>query len=405
MTFIPMYNLDDLDEQQKQEYYLAACKHFNLPPDMNLLAFIWLDNGEGQRHLALYAKKGATDLIREHEKITTESLTMQSGANFVSFIARGVNGGGRAEMAVGSAFTEGLKGRALEAAVMTAQTRATRRMTLQFLGGGLLDESEVNSTTTDINKATVPLATLAPLAPEQPVVQPNSKPGKDITVESVEVRLSQGLPAVEPTPAQQAAAEALTKVPLAKLVEAAGGLQSSIDPVVAFDPVVLAKAADGINAAIEATATVKKTRKKRTVSLDSPGQAITEPQAAPAVVPAPIAAPVAAPVVEAPKPAIDLTQPVAEPDPLAPTAEEARTYRNLHFYYTNTVLREGGMTQGVAMKFKKFAAHFFKAEGSPDITKLNRPQYERFFAFLDDHCKANGAADLVQLIEDVASKQ
>ncbi len=182
MTFKPMYDLESLTEPQRQEYYLKACEFFGVSPDLNLLAFMYMDSGEGKRNLVLYAKKGATDQIRANQKISVTSTTRADGPGYVAWIVEGQNSEGRTEQAVGSAGIDGLKGQQLANAVMIAHTRATRRMTLQFVGGGLLDESELNSTTTDINRSRTPLSAMATLsAAMQPTVSPNTQAGKDIT--------------------------------------------------------------------------------------------------------------------------------------------------------------------------------------------------------------------------------
>ena len=59
-------------------------------------------------------------------------------------------------------------------------------MTLQFVGGGVLDESEVNQATTNLNSQSTPLAELS-LAPAQPTVKPNDAPGEDVTQAAVEI--------------------------------------------------------------------------------------------------------------------------------------------------------------------------------------------------------------------------
>ncbi len=187
MKFTPMYDLESLTEDQRKLYYLSACEYFKVPPELNLLAFFYMDSGEGKRNLVLYAKKGATDIIRGNLQISTISLEQANGPGYVSWVVKGQDKTGRVEQAVGSASIEGLRGQALASQVMIAQTRATRRMTLQFVGGGLLDESELHGVLTDINRADSPLATLSTIpAPIQPTVKPNTDPGKDITPKTEE---------------------------------------------------------------------------------------------------------------------------------------------------------------------------------------------------------------------------
>jgi hypothetical protein len=181
MTFKPMYDLEHLTEAQREEYYLSACEYYGIPPELNALAFIWMDSSDGKRNLTLYAKKAATDIIRGNRNISTTRLEKFDGDGYVGWVVEGRDTTGRTEMAVGTASTDGQKGQALAMMAMLAQTRATRRMTLQFVGG-LLDESELPTTVTNIGRSGASLASLATVpAPVQPSVTPNSDAGVDVT--------------------------------------------------------------------------------------------------------------------------------------------------------------------------------------------------------------------------------
>ena len=172
--FIPMYDLEKLNETDRQQYYLAACEYLGLPPELNVLAFHFMDQGDGARKLILYAKRGATDIIRNNLGISVVGLTKDQNAHEVTWVATGKNKDGRTEMSSGSKSIDGLRGKALEDAIAWAQTKALRRMTLQFAGGGILDETEIAEPTT-MNIAQAP--SLAQAA-AQPTVQPNAAPGK-----------------------------------------------------------------------------------------------------------------------------------------------------------------------------------------------------------------------------------
>jgi hypothetical protein len=177
-NFAPMYDLERLDADQKSQYYRDACSFLGIPANLNLLAFINANVGDTGRHEVLYAKKGATDFIRESRGITT--LSLQAIPNFVPgqvcFVASGRDKNGRDEYAVGAASIDGLTGKALSDAIMTAQTRATRRMTLQFVGGGILDESELPEglLTTPLSSVNAEATRALDAITTQPVVSPNA---------------------------------------------------------------------------------------------------------------------------------------------------------------------------------------------------------------------------------------
>jgi hypothetical protein len=195
MSFKPMHDLESLTDLQREQHYMDACAHFELPPELRLLEFMWLDASDGKRNLVLYAKKGATDMIRARQGISVISTVPANGPGYVAFIVEGKDINGRHEFAVGSASIGELKGQNLANVVMIAHTRGVRRLTLQFVGGGLLDESEVQGVVSDISRSGASLASLATLpAPIQPVSTPNAQPGKDIT--SISLPLTNEAPSI-----------------------------------------------------------------------------------------------------------------------------------------------------------------------------------------------------------------
>jgi hypothetical protein len=432
MSFKPMYDLESLTEVQRQEYYLAACEHYRVPPELNLLAFMYMDAGDGKRNLVLYAKKGATDLMREQHGISTTKITKDGGPGYVAWIVEGRNAKGRTEMAVGSASIEGLKGQQLANAVMIAHTRANRRLTLQFVGGGLLDESELNETTTDINRALMPLSAMATLpAPVQPIVSANTEAGKDVTQQATFVngwtatpeqskaagfKPSMAVPAPfsggDITPKTLETLESFTKYPnmseLAKTIT---------------DPVVLA--------AVEAVFKPEEPRKRRrrtkaemaqaaaNIVFDavtaqdpeaikiiefanqimSPNADIPESQQTPTLVPGQIG--------QATNQVIDqvVEQAAAELMPDYPTKEQEAGYRERLGVYTKDVLKAGGMTDGIIWRVRKYTMSMFpEAVIENGKLKLTCKQWD---ALLEDfHNKQHqlGPQALVAAINVIAEK-
>jgi hypothetical protein len=181
MTFVPLYDLEALTEAQRQDYVKAVCEHMGIPSNLNLIMLTYLDEQDGPRRLVAYAKRGATELIRNHRFINVTNMESKQIGGSVVFTVTGKDGEGRQEMSTGSKFIEGLTGRELDDAIMTAQTRATRRMTLQFVGAGVLDESEVNPKLVVETKNTTTIA-----IPTQPSVQASAVPGADITLPKTE---------------------------------------------------------------------------------------------------------------------------------------------------------------------------------------------------------------------------
>ena len=174
--FVPMYGLEDMNEAQRQDYVKSVCRHLGVPDNLNLVRLTYYDEGDGPRRLVCYAKRGATEIIRDRLGINVIGLDSKEVGGSIVFTATGRNKDGRQEMSTGSKYIKDLMGRPLDDAIMTAQTRAVRRMTLQFTGTGILDESEVNPNETVETKNTT-----QSVVPPTPTVAPAAEPGKDVT--------------------------------------------------------------------------------------------------------------------------------------------------------------------------------------------------------------------------------
>lgn len=180
--FTIVYNLETLDKSALEKYMADLSEWLGLPPGLNGLALRWMDDADGRRKLVAYAHKGTTDILRAAKGIEVTSLTpLNLLPSAVVFQAVGKDRSGRQEIAIGAATIEGRRGEQLAYAVMTAQTRACRRLTLQFVGGGILDESEVG-VTSDIAANPASLAELAgpPLVVPPPPTSTVSAPPQPI---------------------------------------------------------------------------------------------------------------------------------------------------------------------------------------------------------------------------------
>lgn len=422
MSFKPLDDLSDQNDAQREEYYQAACAFLGVPPELKLLRYFYTGDAPN-RKLILYATRGATDLIRENKKISTVSLTQHDGPGYVSFTATGKDPSGRLEMATGVASTEGLKGEALGVAITIAQTKASRRMTLQFAGGGFLDETELPGNSGSPASEIPSGVALAQLLTPPPSVSPNSAPGTDVTEETQEqfearqaklradaqAALMAGLPKLSPNPPKEGVS-----------------VQSVVSPTVETPQTTETKP--------------KRTRRPRnTVSLDSPGQATAPVQtvippgtidAAGVITPvetqaektfaadvklnAAVAEIIAVPELKVNDPAttvpavpalvqIPSAAPV-EPAVDAPSAKQLKEYRVRLAKYANDVLPNGGMIPtegigGVTMKLRKFAG--LQLGETKDVMKFSTDQWTELLDFLDSYTESNGAAKLVAYIDKV----
>ncbi len=280
-----MSTLNDLNNEQREEYYQKICKSFDLDPGLRLLDFIWVPRPDGLQDLVLYAKRGAAEVLRNKRGISVTKMTKEESNGCVSFLVEGTDKTGRVECAVGSHSVDGLRGDKLAFAIMTASTRALRRLTLQFCGNGVLDESEVSPQTVNISAVGGSLAQLSgtPTVLPPPQVLPSAMPGKDITQSQNDTRsaqisapvTSESVSFVPQTATQMSSAQILAPE---KLIEAVKQAVMEPTPVPATSTV-----STGSPAPETAIGPAKKRRgrgpgkKKNTVDISSPGQTAIPP--------------------------------------------------------------------------------------------------------------------------------
>lgn len=453
-------NLNTASNEQLNEYREAIAKVQGIDPLM--LDFIWMDDAEtGLKNRVLYAKRGVAEILRQKLGIRTTSLVPYESSGWLMFTATGVDKDGRQEMAVGSAYLEGLKADKKAHAVMTAQTRAVRRLTMQFVTGGILDETEVQAQTALTGAPAASGAQLAgsPAVIPPPTVIPSAAPGKDITP-SPEFDKG-GPPNVHPTPlvdqktniAQVYEEGAKALADMKPVTERHSGAQNPPIQGVSAQEIPDIKAdiptsntlvtssvapATGMNvmdtpAAIPAEEPKKKRayKKKNQVDLSSPGQPVqTE---------TPVSTLTVADIREAKK-QLESTQilpgqnvpvfverlPEVPPQPAIETvkvehhvqlppnvgttavgipplpAEKAKEFRDrLNKYSSDILPREGGMmpSEGIGGSTMKLRKFAVTHLGlEGNNANFTQEQFEDVLGFLDAFYKKNGAVALVEYI-------
>jgi len=133
-------DLSKLPTEQRIEYYNAVCTSLGLNPLTKPFAYIQL-NGK----LLLYALKDCTEQLRaiHNISITIPSREVLEGVYVVT--ARAIRPDGRQDESTGAVPIDNLKGEARANAMMKAETKAKRRITLSICGLGMLDETEVET--------------------------------------------------------------------------------------------------------------------------------------------------------------------------------------------------------------------------------------------------------------------
>ena len=135
-------DLSKLSPAERVLYYRQVCESLGLNPLTRPFDYIVL-NGR----LTLYARKDATDQLRKIHgvsvRIVSRELIESLGLYVVT--ARATTADGREDESIGAVSVRGLSGDALANAIMKAETKAKRRVTLSVVGLGWTDESEVDT--------------------------------------------------------------------------------------------------------------------------------------------------------------------------------------------------------------------------------------------------------------------
>jgi hypothetical protein len=135
-------DLAQLSPAERVAYYRAVCESLGLNPLTRPFDYIVL-NGR----LTLYARKDATDQLRRIHGISVRIVAreMLDSLGLYVVTARATTPDGREDEAIGAVSVKGLSGDNLANAIMKAETKAKRRVTLSIVGLGWTDESEVES--------------------------------------------------------------------------------------------------------------------------------------------------------------------------------------------------------------------------------------------------------------------
>ena len=138
-------DLSKLSPQDRVSYYRRVCESVGLNPFTKPFQYIRL-NG----FLTLYAAKDCTEQLRRIHGISITGLTTQFDADVgvYTVVATAQARDGRTDSATGAVpLGNDVKGEERANAVMKAETKAKRRVTLSICGLGWLDESETGSIT------------------------------------------------------------------------------------------------------------------------------------------------------------------------------------------------------------------------------------------------------------------
>jgi hypothetical protein len=133
-------DLSPLSAGHRAEYYGAVCRSLGLNPLTKPFEYLTL-NGK----LQLYALRDCADQLRRLHGIGISITNRESMSDIYIVTARAKDRQGREDESTGAVTVGDLKGDALANALMKAETKAKRRVTLSIAGLGWLDETELET--------------------------------------------------------------------------------------------------------------------------------------------------------------------------------------------------------------------------------------------------------------------
>jgi len=135
-------DLSKLSATDKVQYFNGYCERLGLDPFTQPFQILRLQGKE-----TLYLTRAGAQQLNKLHSVSHEivSRNIHEAASTYEVIARASLPDGRHTESIGAVTIANLKGEAYCNALMKAETKAKRRATLDLLGLGLLDESEVAS--------------------------------------------------------------------------------------------------------------------------------------------------------------------------------------------------------------------------------------------------------------------
>lgn len=131
-------DLEGLQPMERARFYTRVCESLGLNPLTKPFEYIKL-----QGKLTLYARRDATEQLRKIHNVSLSIIKREMVEGLYIVTAHASTPNGRTDESIGAVVVGGLKGESLANAVMKAETKAKRRVTLSICGLGWLDETEV----------------------------------------------------------------------------------------------------------------------------------------------------------------------------------------------------------------------------------------------------------------------
>jgi hypothetical protein len=155
-------DLSRLSPEDRILYYTNICESLGLNALTRPLDYITL-NGK----MTLYAKRDCTDQLRKINGVSIIIVSREVVEDCYIVTARAIDKNKRSDESIGAVPIGSLKGEARSNAMMKAETKAKRRVTLSICGMGILDETEVSN-----GLESPPLMITSSVEPQEAEVEP-----------------------------------------------------------------------------------------------------------------------------------------------------------------------------------------------------------------------------------------
>ena len=150
-------DISQMSKEQRVNYYTQFCQSLGLNPLTQPFQIIKFQGKE-----KLYATKDCTEQLRKIHGVSITDIASQKIEDVYVVTAKAMDKNGKVDTSTGAVTISNLKGDALANALMKAETKAKRRVTLSICGLGILDESETDTMkeaiTEDVQAVEVPPA-------------------------------------------------------------------------------------------------------------------------------------------------------------------------------------------------------------------------------------------------------
>lgn len=168
-------DLSKLSTEQRVVYYNRVCNSLGLNALTRPFEYLTL-NGK----LTLYARRDATDQLRANQKVSVTIVSREKIGDVYVVTSRATQTDGRQDESTGAVCVANLRGEALANALMKAETKSKRRVTLSICGLGCLDETEVEDIPLEAKVPVTPMIQ-APKSPASYVVPFGRYQGKQLS--------------------------------------------------------------------------------------------------------------------------------------------------------------------------------------------------------------------------------